>query len=119
MKKSLALIALLFAATHLLPAQHLSAMNPAETDTLRGTCLVLMPGGVMTLDTATNRLQMTTDAEGLVAPLRCICVETPIELVPPDLRGDQVGWVREFFDVATGQKLDANDILIFKIRNYK
>jgi len=100
---------------HSANAQLLSAADPSP-DTLRGIALVLAPGGTMTLDTLTNQLKMVSDPEGIVIPVKCICVRIPIDLVPADMRGQNVGYVTRFFRIDTGAEISGNDVLIFKIR---
>lgn len=115
MKKALFTLALLGAA-QCLTAQLLSAANPEPTDTLTGICVLIGPGGTATYDTTTNTIRMTSDPEGVIFPKRCICTRTPIELVPPDLRGMSVGYVHRFFLTDDGTEIPPNDVIVFKIR---
>lgn len=76
--------------------------------------MVLEQGGVMTLDTATNRLKLIP--QGIMTPVHAICIRTPIDLVSPDMRGKSVGYVTTFFRIDDGRQISANDVLMFKIR---
>lgn len=98
-------------------AQLLSAADVPTPDTLHGIALVLAAGGTMTYDSTTKQLQMVSDPEGIVIPVKCICVRIPIELVPPDLRGKSVGYVTHFYRKDGAGEIPANDVLMFKIRD--
>jgi len=86
-----------------------------KPDTLVGIALVYESGrGVITLDTATNRLKLMP--QGIVAPYESICVRYPIDMVPASAVGRNVGYVTRYFRKDTGDDIAANDVLMFKIR---
>lgn len=92
------------------------ATLPEPPDTLSGVAIVLEAGGVMTFDTATRKMVFRSEPEGILVPVRCICVRTPIDMVPASARGQNVGYVTRFYRKDNGQEIPADDVLMFKIR---
>lgn len=86
-------------------------------DTLRGIAVMLADGGVMTYDSTTKKINFQKEPEGILVPVKCICVRYPIDMVSASSRGQNVGYVTRFFRIPDGMELPANDVLMFKIRD--
>ena len=75
-------------------------------DTLHGIAIVLRPGGVVTVDSVGAQPRYVP--QGILVPVEVFCVSE---------RSGGVG--QRFFDAATRREVDANDVLMFKIRDNK